>query len=56
MKQKSFGVVAISPDPRALTAFRGQCKVLPPNRFVKPPHHFFDIHFEILIPEQLVLY
>jgi len=37
----------------AITALRGQRKVLPPNDFRKPVHRFIDIYSAILIYESL---
>ncbi len=46
MKWKPVEVVAI-------TALRGQRKVLPPNDFRKPVHRFIGIYSAILIYESL---
>ena len=38
MKQKFVWVVAISPEPGAITALRRERNMLPPNDFPKPSH------------------
>jgi len=53
MKWKRFEVAAISP---AVTALRGQRKMLPPNDFRKPVLRLIGIHSGILISEPLSVY
>jgi len=56
MKQKSFDVVAISPQPGAITARHRERKMFPSKDFRKPIVRFFGIHPAILIYEPLVVY
>jgi hypothetical protein len=56
MKQKFIKVVAISPEPGAITALRRERKMPPPNDLRNTPHHFFGIYSDILIYEPPVAY
>jgi hypothetical protein len=48
MSRKPFEVVAILPEPGAVTVLRGLSKMHPPNDFRKARHRFFGIHPTIL--------
>lgn len=56
MKRKPFEVVAISPEPRAVSALHRKCKVSASNNVRKSPHRFVRIDLGILIHEQPVVH
>ena len=56
MTWKPIEVVAISPESRAVTALRGQRKMLPPKHFRKPAHCFIDLHILFLKHEPPAVY
>ena len=56
MRRKPFDLVAISPEPGAVTALRGQRKMFPANDFRKACHRFFGIRSRSLIHEPPVVY
>ena len=45
MRWKPFEVVAMSPESGAVTPFRGECRMLPPDHFRKSPHRVVPISF-----------
>ena len=54
MKWKPFEVVAISPEPGAVTALFRERRMLPLNHFRESAHRLVGIHLAILIREPLV--
>jgi hypothetical protein len=56
MNGKPFEVVAISPEPGAITLFSGETKMLPPNHFRKPAYCLMGIRKVILMHETPVVY
>ena len=49
MKRKPFEVVAISPEPGAVSPLSGERKMLPPKHFRESAHCFIGVHTAILI-------
>ena len=45
----------MSPEPGAVTALRGERKILAPNHFRKSVHRFIGIHMAILICQPAVV-
>lgn len=56
MKWNRLEVVAISPEPGAVTAFRRERKMLAPKHFRKSAHRLVGIQSAILIQEPLGVY
>jgi hypothetical protein len=56
MRWKPFEVVAISPEPGAVTPLCAERKMFPPNHFRKSCDRFIGVHSIIVIYEQPVVY